>query len=76
MSAVSPEELWSLWKKGVAKVEHCMGQVLQILMDQARTIKEHGIALTRQEQQIERLSKEVRDLRKEVKALRQVLDGK
>ena len=76
MGAVTPEKLWELWRKGVAKVEHCMGQAIQILVDQARTITEYGVALTRQGQQIERLDKEVRQLRKLVKALQQALDGK
>ena len=76
MSAVSPEKLWELWQKGQAKVEHCMGQAIQIMMDQARTIREYGVALTRQDRQIERLDKEVKELRKLVKALQQALDGK
>ena len=80
MSAVSPEKLWELWQKGQAKVEHCMGQAIQIMMDQARTIREYGVALTRQDRQIERLDKEVIQLRKMVKALdkalQKALDGK
>ncbi len=76
MSAVSPEKLWELWQKGVVKVEHCMGQAIQILVDQARTIREYGVALTRQDQQIERLDKEVRQLRKLVNALQKAIEDK
>ena len=80
MAAVTAEKLWELWQKGQVKVEHCMGQAIQILMDQARTITRYGVALTRQDRQIERLDKEVRQLRKMVKALdkglQKALDGK
>ncbi len=76
MSAVSPEELWSLWQKGAAKVEHCMGQALQILVDQARTVNKHGIALTWQGEQQARFNKDIRKLQREVKALRKDLDDK
>ncbi len=53
-----------------------MGQAIQILMDQARTIRQYGVALTWQEEQIGRLSLEVRKLQKEVKGLRKALDEK
>ena len=76
MSAVSAQELWSLWQKSEVQVEHCMGQALQILVEQAKTINEHGIALTWQGEQIGRLSLEVRKLRKEVDALKKALEEK
>ncbi len=76
MSAVSPDKLWELWQKGQVMVEHCMGQAIQILVDQARTIREYGVALTSHGRQIERQGKEIRDLRKLVKALRKALEGK
>ncbi len=79
MSAVSAKELWSLWEKSDVQVEHCMGQALQILVDQARTINKHEIALTWQGEQQARFNKDIRQLQREVKALRkdlQELGGK
>ena len=76
MSAVSAQELWSLWQKGEVQVEHSMGQALQILVDQHKTVNEHGIALTWQGEQIVRLNLEVRKLRKEVDALKKALEEK
>ncbi len=75
MGAVSAEKLWELWQQGKAKVEHCMGQTLQILVDQARTINKHGIALTWQGEQQARFNKDIRKLQREVKALRQDLQA-
>ena len=76
MAAVTAKKLWELWQKGQVKVEHCMGQAIQILMDQARTIRQYGVSLTRQEKEIGRISLEVRKLQKEVKGLRKALDEK
>ncbi len=73
MGAVTAEKLWELWQKGQAKVEHCMGQALQILVDQARTINQHGIALTWQGEQQARFNKDIRKLQREVKALDKAL---
>ncbi len=73
MSAVSAKELWSLWEKGEVQVEHSMGQALQILVEQHKTVNEHGIALTWQGQQQERFNKDIRQLQREVKALRKDL---
>ena len=79
MSAVTPQELWSLWQLGEVMPKHVIGQVIQILIAQERLAVEYGVSLTRHEQQIEQLQKEVAQLRKLVKALGQALqalDGK
>ena len=73
MSAVSAKELWSLWEKGEVQVEHSMGQALQILVDQHKTINKHGIALTWQGEQQARFNKDIRQLQRQVKALDKAL---
>ncbi len=76
MGAVSAKELWSKWEKGEVQVEHSMGQALQILVEQHKTINKHGIALTWQQEEIARLSLEVRKLHKEMDALKKALEEK
>ncbi len=76
MGAVSAEKLWELWQKQEVQVEHCMGQSLQILVDQHKTVNKHGIALTWQGEQQARFNKDIRKLQREVKALRKELDEK
>ena len=55
MAALTPEELWKLWKQELLSSEMAIGQLIQNQVKQQIELEAHGRALFTLQTQVERL---------------------